>query len=123
MPTTSKVVIDTLVTGSVEGGSANSHSVMKNSTGCRTAIETTFGVGVANATTFVSPPTAKFLTIIPPSSNASGWRLANSTAEVGLPMSSQGASLLSIVESTAGTTWFAYSTSTRAISGVRIIWL
>lgn len=119
MPTTSQVTVKTEVTGT--GGHSVVTHTQKNTTGVRYAIETTFGAGVANATTFSSPPNAKFMTIILPTSNESGWRLSISTAEVGLPMASQGASNLCLQDTTAGTTFYAYSTSTRAITKVRLL--
>lgn len=120
MSTTSKVIVRTVIKGTQEGGSAQAEYVMVNSTGCRVTIETTFGSGLSSATTFSTPTNAKFMTIIPPTSNAEPWRLAASTVEVGLAMSSQGASVFALSTASA-TTFYGYTTSTRAISGVRVI--
>lgn len=120
MATTSKVTIKTVVKGTLEGVSAQGEYVMVNTTGCRVIVETTFGAGVANATTFASPPTARFMQVTMPTSNTNPWRLTGSTAEVGLALSSQGTLVYALDESTAGTTFYGYTSSTRAISGVRI---
>lgn len=122
MPSTSKVIIETLVKGLPEGGSARSRFEQTNTTGSRVTVETTFGTGISSATTFTSPVNARFLTIVLPTSNTNPWRLAATTAEVGLAMSSHGASVFCLPESTAGTEFVAYTSSTRAISGVRLIW-
>lgn len=120
MPTTSKVVIKTIVKGTDLGGSLQGEHTMVNTTGCRVTVETTFGSGVSSATSFRSPPNARWMTVTMPSSNTNAWRLTADTAEVGLGLSSHGTNVYSLPESTAGTQFFGYTTSTRAISGVRI---
>lgn len=123
MATTSKVIIETVVKGLPEGGSARSRYEQSNSSGVRVAIETTFGTGISSATTFSTPANARFMTIVMPTTNTNPWRLAMSTAEVGLALSSRGANVYCLsTESTAGSTFYGYTTSTRAISGVRIIY-
>lgn len=105
----------------VEGGSVQNRTVMVNTTGSRVVAETTFGTGISSATSFRSPPNAKFLTIVMPSTNTNPWRMSATTAEVGLAMSSQGATVLTLPESSNGTEIFGYTSSTRAISGVRLV--
>lgn len=85
------------------------------------SVETTFNTGVSSATTFSSPPNAKWVTISMPSDNTEPWRLTASTAEVGIAMSSHGASVLSLPGSTVGSTFYAYTTGTVSIPGVRIV--
>lgn len=118
----SKVTIETVVTNLPEGGSARSHFEQTNTTGVRVAVETTFGSGVSSATSWTTPPNARHMTIVLPTTNTNPWRLTASTAEVGVALSSHGASVYALPESTSGTQFFAYTTSTRAISGVRIVY-
>ena len=113
-------MISGTIRGLPEGGSANIGPYkMTNSTGSRVTIETTFGAGIANATTWSAPTNAKYMLIIMPTTNTNAWRLAGTTAEAGIAMSSRDPTLISI--STLMTTYYGYTSSTRAISGVRII--
>lgn len=122
MATTSKVIVRTIIKGTLEGGSAQSEYTQVNTTGTRVSVETTFGAGVASATTFSSPANARFMTIVLPTTNENSWRLTASTAEVGMALSSQGINVFALPDSTVGSTFYGYTTSTRAISGVRIIY-
>lgn len=123
MASTSLVTIETVVSGLPEGGSARSRYTVTNSTATRVAFETTVNIGIASATTVSNPVNARTMILIPPSSNASPYRISQSTAEVGLPLSSRGFGVFSIPPSTTPSTFFLYTTSTRAISGLRAIFL
>lgn len=120
MPTTSKVTVKTVIKGTGIGGSLQGEHTMVNTTGSRVTVETTFGSGVSAATSFRSPANARFLTIVLPSTNTNAWRLTGDTAEVGVALSSHGVNVYSLPESTVGTLFFAYTTGSRDISGVRL---
>lgn len=119
----SRVIIETLVTELPEGGSARSRHELVNSTGVSVAAETTFNTGVSSAASFSNPVNARVLLLFPPTTNTSPYRVSQSTAEVGLPFSSQGPAVLSISPSTVASTYYGWTTSTRAISGMRVLYL
>ena len=123
MPSTSKVTIETVVTGLPEGGSARSAYSFVNSTATRVALETTVNTGISSATTVSNPVDARTMILIPPSTNKSPYRISQSTAEVGIPLSSQGFYVGSIPPSTTPSTYFLYTTGATAIVGLRVIFL
>lgn len=120
MASTSILTFEWVVTGRPERGSDQGRLSFRNSTGVDDASETTASTGATIATPLVPPNNARFMVIIPPSTNHHGLRLTGSTSEVGLPLSSQGGSAVSI---TTGSSYLLYTTSSTAVTGIRLIWL
>lgn len=116
----SRVLIRTVVTGLAEGGSIQSEFSQQNTTAVRESIETTAGAGVGFATPFTVPSDARFMLLQMPSTGRDPVSITASTAEDGITLSSQGASVLSV---TGDSTFFVYTTASNAISGVRILFL
>lgn len=119
--TTSIVELLGSVTGMLEGGSVKFRSVVRNSTGVRETRELTIGSGISNATTIANPVDAKMMVIAVGDTNTAAYRISGTTSEVGIPCSSAGFIAVSIPPSTAANTYHVYTTSTRAITGARLM--
>jgi hypothetical protein len=122
VPSTSIVTFTWEVKGRPEGGSDQGRVTQRNSTGVDNEYETSAGVGIANAAPLVLSTNTRYTLIKPPSTCHAPLRLAGSTAESGIPLSSQGASVVCLVPS--GTTTgsaYLYTTATTAIQGIRVI--
>lgn len=122
MASTSKVIVETVVSGTPEMGSARSRFETVNSTGTRVALETTIATGISSATTLSNPVDARTLILIPLTTNTSPYRVSGSTSEVGVPLSSQGAAVFSVSPSTTPSTWYLYTTGERAFQA-RVLFL
>lgn len=114
MPTSAIVSVETKVSGLPEGGSDQNRYSLRLSSAVSVSYETTIGTGISSATTLSNPVGSRVMLLQPFSSNTNPYRLAMSTAEVGLPLSSQDISLFSMPDSTAASTFYLWTTSTRA---------
>lgn len=120
MASTSIVTLSWEIRGRPEGGSDQGKYTQRNSTGVDDAIETTATTLATAGASLVPPSNTKFMALIMPSTNKVPVRLSGSTAEAGIPLSSQGGSVVCV---TTGTTYFVYTTSSTAVTGIRVLWL
>lgn len=121
MASTAAITITGQVTGLPQGTEAISIT-LTNSTSVGGHVYTTLssaGTSTA-ASTFLPPPDTKFVVIIPPTTNSQGMKMAVSSSTVvdGIPLSSQGASLLSWGSTAA--VLHLWSTGANQVNGVQI---
>jgi hypothetical protein len=112
MASTASISILSTVTGLPEGGTDSLSIAASNSSAANTITYVQVTTAQGTATTFSMLSSAKFVLLIPPSTNTFPYRLTGSTAEVGLPLSSVDPAFLSLpggtsfnVYTTAGTTF------------------
>lgn len=98
------------ITGLPEGGSQDFSMTMSNSTGTYVGQDFTAATAQASGTSVNVPTGAKFMILVPPSTNTTPFRLAPSTASSGIGFSSRNFSVLA-VGSTVYTLWTTGTTA------------
>lgn len=119
MATTASHTFTSTIDGASEGGKDLINLTFSNSSAPYTISMTTIATAGGAGQTFVIPAGAQTVFIVPPSTNDLPFRLATSTSDTGIMMSSQRPSVLQVT--TAGSTICLFSTGTTAIPNVRVI--
>lgn len=98
---TAEITISSTVSGLPEGGGDYGSYNLTNTSAA--VFQTLLGVTtvLANAAGVSLPSSGKFLLFIPPSTNTFAWRLAQSTLDTGILMSSQGPAFLGLPGNTS----------------------
>lgn len=105
--TTAAIKITAAVSGKQQGGTDLFSLLIKNSSAVDAIANSTATTSLATATPISIPTSGHILIIIPNSTNTSPLRLTGSTSQAGIPVSSQGPSLLCLP---GGTTVHVYTT-------------
>lgn len=121
---TNQMSILSTITGGFEGGTDLINLAINNTSAVYTISQGNLGTnGIAGGTTFTLPVGARQVLIVPPTTNTSPMRVANSTTDTGLAISSSDPTLISVT--TVLSTVFIWSTSTaiagNAVSNLRVI--
>lgn len=122
MATNSMSILST-ISGASEGGNDLINLAISNTSAVYTIQQTTLTTnGITGAVTFAIPAGVRQVLLVPPSTNNLPWRMAPSTGDTGMYMTSQGdPTLLSV--STVGSTVVLFTTATTAIVNFRVIML
>lgn len=112
MSATASITIQTTVNGLPEGGTDALKIELTNSSAHGSITVSTATTAVGTAPPIPIPSSGRFLIIIPTSTNTQPLRFTGTTSEVGVQVSSAGASLLSVV---GGSTVHVYTTGTTAV--------
>lgn len=101
MASTAEITLSGTISGLPEGGEDQLSITMTNTSAANSVTLYPVTTAQGTCTAFVTPSSAKFLIMIPPSTNTFNYRVTGSTAEVGLPLSSRGASFLPVQANTS----------------------
>lgn len=117
MASTATISVSGTIVGQAETGSMNFNVTVTNSSSPSLWSFVNASTSQGTATLIAVQSSANYLLLIPPSGNNLPYRLTQTTAEVGIEMSSQGVALLNVI---GGANYFIYTTGSSAINHFRL---